>query len=77
MKKAKDDALALRKAVGDRIRVERARRRISQEDLAHASGLSRVYVGAVERGEAACTLTVLARIARAMELPARELLPEG
>lgn len=65
----------LRAAVAERVRVERARQRLTQEELAHRSGLSRVYIGAVERGEVNCSVAVLAQIAAALGLPPRELLP--
>lgn len=38
-------------ALGQRIRDERTRLGLSQEDLAHRAGLHRTYVGSVERGE--------------------------
>lgn len=37
--------------LGDRIREERTRQGLSQEQLAQRAGLHRTYVGSVERGE--------------------------
>jgi transcriptional regulator with XRE-family HTH domain len=65
----------LRAAVAERIRAERARQQLSQEELAHLSGLSRVHVGAIERGEVTCSVTALWQIATALAIDARELLP--
>lgn len=65
----------LRAAVAERIRIERARLQLSQESLAHLSGLSRVHVGAIERGEVSCSVNSLAQIAAALRLDVRELLP--
>jgi transcriptional regulator with XRE-family HTH domain len=56
--------------------MERARLRLTQEELAHRSGLSRVHIGAIERGEVSCSVTVLAQIAKALQMSARDLLPE-
>jgi len=63
-------------AIAERIRVERARQKLTQEELAHRSGLSRVHLGTIERAEVSCSVTVLAQIAKALELPTRALLPD-
>ncbi len=60
--------------VGFRIRVLREARGLSQEKLAELSGLHRVYVGQVERGEKCPTLITLDKIAGAMGVEVHELL---
>ena len=50
------------------IRMERARRKMSQTALAQASGCSRNYISLIERGDARPTLDMLAKIARALGL---------
>lgn len=62
--------------IAGRIRVERARRQLTQEELAHRAGISRVHLGGIERGEVGCSVTVLAQIAAALQLSLHALLPE-
>lgn len=52
--------------LGQRIRATRRELRMSQERLAHESGLDRSYVGRVERGEHNLTFVSLLKIARAL-----------
>ena len=52
--------------LGQRIRAERRKLDMSQERLAHESGLDRSYVGRVERGEHNPTFVTLVKIARAL-----------
>tara|TARA_R110000787_G_scaffold271309_1_gene378460 strand:+ start:1284 stop:1463 length:180 start_codon:yes stop_codon:yes gene_type:complete len=46
----------------------------SQEELADRAGLHRTYVSAVERGVRNLTLSVLERLARALEVSLAELM---
>lgn len=69
-----------RQAFGDRVRQLRKQRiresdgqPWSQEDLAHATGLDRTYIGGIEQGRRNPSLDNIHRIAHALELPAREL----
>ena len=52
--------------LGQRIREMRRFRDLTQEDLAHESGIDRSYIGGVERGERNLTFTVLCKIAAAL-----------
>lgn len=52
--------------LGQRIRAARRELGMSQERLAHESGLDRSYVGRVERGEHNLTFVSLVKIARAL-----------
>ena len=51
---------------GENVRKQRRILNISQEELAHLSGLHRTYIGAVERGERNITLLNAQRIADAL-----------
>lgn len=58
--------------------VRRYRREASltQERLAERAGLHRTYVGSAERGERNVSLLAIERLARALGVPARDLLDE-
>lgn len=58
---------------GQRIREERNRRRLSQEELADKAGVHRTYIGMVERGEKNITLLNIQRIAQALSRSISEM----
>ncbi len=58
---------------GIRIKELRAARGITQEDLAELSGLSRQYIGDVERGVRNISLANIDKIARAFKITLSEL----
>ena len=47
---------------------------MTQEELAERAGLSARYVGGIERADVSASVTVLGRIAEALELEATELV---
>jgi DNA-binding XRE family transcriptional regulator len=59
---------------GRQVRLRRSSLRISQEVLAERADLHRTFIGAVERGETNISLRNIVKIARALNLPAAELL---
>ena len=59
---------------GARVRAERERLGVSQEELAERAGLHRTYVGGVERGERNIGLLNVLRIARALAITPSALL---
>lgn len=63
-----------RSTFGARVRELRHERGLSQEQLAHVSGLDRSYVGQVERGERNITLENIHKLAAGLQVPARDLL---
>jgi transcriptional regulator with XRE-family HTH domain len=64
-------------ALGRAIRRLPVDRGVSQEKLAHRSGLDRSYMGGVERGERNLGLANLIKIAGALEVGPSELLAEA
>ena len=60
--------------LGRVIRDKRASLGFSQESFAHAVGLHRTYVGAIERGEQNVGVLNLARIANALDTPLSRLV---
>lgn len=59
---------------GERVREERQKKSMSQEDLAERAGLHRTYIGMVERAEKNITLKNIQKIAFALEIKAGELI---
>lgn len=62
--------------LGDAIRRVRKMRGLSQEALAERATLTADYVGFVERGENVPTLTVILKLANAMEYAVTDLLAD-
>jgi transcriptional regulator with XRE-family HTH domain len=63
------------RAIGALVRQERERRGWSQETLAAEAGVDRSYMSGVERGVRNLSVLKLDAIARAVGVPARDLLP--
>ena len=61
-------------AFGRAVREQRDQVGISQEELAHRSGMHRTYIGGIERGERNLSYTNLLRLARALGVRPSELL---
>jgi transcriptional regulator with XRE-family HTH domain len=64
-------------AFGRAVRLERARREMSQEELGFRARLHRNYVGAVERGEINPTLRVMLKFAHGLEVPLSQLIADA
>ena len=64
----------VRKIVGRNVRRLREEAGLSQEKLALEAELDRTYVSGVERGVRNPTVTVVARIARALKIEPHKLL---
>lgn len=58
----------LKETVAANVRRARHAKNMTQEELADRVGLSSRYVGSVERGAASPTVTVLGRLAEALEV---------
>lgn len=71
MKDSHEERLVLRK-LGRRIQSLRQRQGISQEQLAHMIGISRVYQGYIEQGRSSPAVGKLFRMAKALHVPLAE-----
>jgi transcriptional regulator with XRE-family HTH domain len=58
------------------VKRERAKLKISQEELAARVGLHRTYIGMIERAEKNITLSNMGKIADALQVPLWKLLKE-
>jgi transcriptional regulator with XRE-family HTH domain len=61
------------KVLGERIRVLRKEKELSQDRLGELAGLHEKYVGQVERGEKNLTIDSLYRVAHALNVSLEEL----
>jgi transcriptional regulator with XRE-family HTH domain len=64
------------KIVGANIRHFRKERGLTQEQLAHNADLDLRYLGGIERGEHNPTVSVLGRLAEALEIHPADLFDE-
>jgi transcriptional regulator with XRE-family HTH domain len=64
----------IKRDFGDRLRTVRTQKGLPQEALALACELDRTYIGGVERGERNISLVNIHKIARAINVPAKELM---
>jgi transcriptional regulator with XRE-family HTH domain len=58
---------------GQKVREERLKQSLSQEELAAKTGVHRTYIGMIERGEKNITLLNIEKIAKALGLSISEL----
>lgn len=58
---------------GQKVRAERLRQNLSQEQLADKAGLHRTYIGMIERAEKNITLLNIQKIANALRINIRDL----
>ncbi|MFZ3593625.1 helix-turn-helix domain-containing protein [Streptomyces sp. BH104] len=69
-----DWVLTYRREIGDRIRAERERQKVTQEGLAELADLDRKTVNRIEQGAYSTLIDHLIRIARALGVPLRDLV---
>ena len=63
--------------VGERLRMVREEKELSQGDIEKRSGLLRCYISRVENGHTVPAVETLEKLARALEVPLYELMYEG
>lgn len=66
----------LKEVMAVNLRRIRHGRGMTQEELAHLAGLTARYVGKIERANVSASITVLGRIAHALEIKPAELITE-
>lgn len=62
------------KKFGQRVREERLKQGLSQEELAEKASLHRTYIGMIERAEKNITLINIGKISQALGISIEELL---
>jgi transcriptional regulator with XRE-family HTH domain len=63
--------------VGDNIRFIREKRKLTQEDLSAMTGMSKTFIGDIERAMKAPTIVSVEKIAKALKIePYQLLIPE-
>ena len=63
--------------IGDRIRLLRETKKLSQGDVEKRTGLLRCYISRVENGHTVPAIETLEKLARAMEVPLYQLFYDG
>lgn len=64
----------LKEVLAINLRQVRNGKRLTQEELAERAGLSARYIGAIERADVSASVTVLGRIAEALEIEPEALI---
>jgi len=63
--------------IGERIRLLRENKKLSQGDIEKRTGLLRCYISRVENGHTVPAIETLEKLARAMEVPLYQLFYDG
>jgi transcriptional regulator with XRE-family HTH domain len=63
-------------SLGERIRAERKKAGMSQEELAEKADLNRNYIGEIERAEKKITIETLWKIAKALNMRIKDIVDE-
>ena len=61
---------------GNKVRKERLKQNLSQEELGSRAGVHRTYIGMIERAEKNITLENIEKIAKALKISINNLLKE-
>jgi len=64
------------KKFGEKVREERLKRKLSQEELANIAGVHRTYIGMIERAEKNITLQNIEKMSRALRVTIQDLFYE-
>lgn len=61
---------------GEKVKLERIKQDLSQEELAAKAGVHRTYIGMIERAEKNITLENIEKIAKALNLALKDIFKE-
>lgn len=64
------------KKFGEKVREERLKKKLSQEQLADLAGVHRTYIGMIERAEKNITLENIEKIANALKIKVSEIFKD-
>lgn len=67
----------LNEVMASNLRRIRHGKKLTQEELAHRTGLSTRHIGAIERAEMSATITVLGQISKALGVEPAELVTKS
>ena len=56
------------KKLGKRLTIERKRKKLSQEELAHLSGIDRTYLDRIEEGKANPSVKILNKLSKRLKV---------
>jgi len=62
------------KKIGMNFRLERVRKKLSQEEFAELANVHTNYIGKIERGEQNLTIRKLVEVSNALEIPVNKVL---
>ena len=62
----------IKEIFGQKVKLMRKAKELSQEDLAKKSGLNRPYISAIEKGKRNISLEVIEKLAEALEIEIKE-----
>ena len=63
--------------IGERLRLLREQKKLSQGDIENRTGLLRCYISRVENGHTVPAIETLEKLSRALELPLHQFLYDG
>jgi transcriptional regulator with XRE-family HTH domain len=66
----------IKKKFGEKVKELRLEKGLSQETLAHQAELDRTYIPSIEKGERNVSITVIEKIANALEVKISDLFDE-
>jgi transcriptional regulator with XRE-family HTH domain len=70
-------AIIIHMIIGDRLRILREDKKLSQGDIEERTGLLRCYISRVENGHTVPAIETLEKMARALEVPLYQLFYDG